>query len=135
MQTIWAFDYDVDDGMPRNRRLFVDMTDLPGRPDGAAIDEDGCYWICANDAGLVHRFTPNGVLDRSLSLPVAKPAMCALGGAKLDTLFVPTIRTAQLDRADPSPAGGVFALPPGVRGLAEHVFGATSSRSAVPIPH
>ena len=34
------------------------MKPLPGRPDGAAVDADGCYWICGNDAGLVHRFTP-----------------------------------------------------------------------------
>ena len=52
---------------PPNRRLFVDMNPLPGRPDGAAVDADGCYWICGNDAGLVHRFTPDGRLDRSLA--------------------------------------------------------------------
>jgi sugar lactone lactonase YvrE len=95
------------------------MNPLPGRPDGAAVDEDGCYWICANDAGLVHRFTPSGKLDRSLALPVKKPAMCAFGGADLDTLYVTSIRPAATDLSDQPLAGGVFALRPGVRGLPE----------------
>ena len=75
VQKIWAFDYDTDTGTPHNRRLFVDMSEHPGRPDGAAVDAEGCYWICGNDAGLIHRFTPQGKLDRSLTVPVKNPAM------------------------------------------------------------
>ena len=118
VQKVWAFDYDVADGTPHDRRLFVDMTALPGRPDGAAIDADGCYWICGNDAGLVHRFTPDGRLDRSLAVPVKKPAMCAFGGPLLDTLYVTSIRPGG-DLSDQPLAGGVFALRPGVTGVAE----------------
>jgi sugar lactone lactonase YvrE len=117
-QQVWAYDYDTATGTPRNRRPFIDMRPLPGRPDGAAVDADGCYWICGNDAGLVHRFTPDGRLDRSLAVPVKKPAMCAFGGAALDTLFVTSIRP-EGDIADQPLAGGLFALRPGVRGLAE----------------
>jgi len=122
VQTIWAFDYDTDTGTPRNRRVFADMKPLPGRPDGAAIDVDGGYWICGNDAGLVHRFTPDGRLDRSLEVPVKKPAMCAFGGPRLDTLYVTSIRPAGVDLADQPLAGGVFALRPGMQGLAEPEF-------------
>ena len=118
VQRIWAYDYDTATGRPSRRRLFVDMAPLPGRPDGAAVDEDGCYWTCANDAGLVHRFTPQGRLDRSLALPVRKPSMCAFGGPRLDTLYVTSIRPPG-DLADQPLAGGVFALRPGVRGLPE----------------
>lgn len=121
VQAIWAFDYDTDSGIPYNRRLFVDMREFPGRPDGAAVDEDGCYWICGNDAGLVHRFTPDGRLDRSLAVPVKKPAMCAFGGPGLSTLFVTSIRPAG-DLSDQPLAGGLFALSPGVKGLEEPVF-------------
>lgn len=121
VQTIWVYDYDIDSGTPHNRRVFVDMHALPGRPDGAAIDQDGCYWICGNDAGLVHRFTPDGRLDRSLPVPVKKPAMCAFGGANLDTLFVTSIRPAG-DLSDQPLAGGVFALDPGVKGLEEPAY-------------
>ncbi len=121
-QQIWAFDYDTDSGTPRNRRLFVDMTGLPGRPDGAAIDAEGCYWICGNDAGLVHRFRPDGQLDRSLPLPVKKPAMCAFGGPALDVLYVTSIRPEGIDLSDQPLAGGVFALHPGVSGMEETEF-------------
>ena len=118
VQTVWAFDYDPDTGTPSNRRVFIDFKPLPGRPDGAAVDADGCYWICGNDAGLVHRFTPSGKLDRSLAVPVKKPAMCAFGGPGLDTLFVTSIRPGG-DVSDQPLAGGLFALRPGVRGLDE----------------
>lgn len=121
VQSVWAFDYVIETGAPSRRRLFIDMKPLPGRPDGAAVDADGCYWICGNDAGLVHRFTPAGGLDRSLAVPVKKPAMCAFGGAGLDTLFVTSIRPEGIDLSDQPLAGGVFALRPGVRGLPEPV--------------
>ena len=123
VQRVWAFDYDTATGTPSNQRVFVDMNFYPGRPDGAAVDADGCYWICGNDAGLVHRFTPAGQLDYSLALPVKKPAMCAFGGAGLDTLFVTSIRPAgDVDLSDQPLAGSVFALRPGVRGLPEPAF-------------
>ncbi|UST56950.1 SMP-30/gluconolactonase/LRE family protein [Pseudomonas moraviensis] len=121
VQLIWAFDYDTETGTPSNRRIFVDMNHFPGRPDGAAVDAEGCYWICANDAGLIHRFAPDGRLDISLEVPVKKPTMCAFGGSNFDTLFVASIRPG--DDLDPqSLAGGVFALKPGIKGLAEPEF-------------
>lgn len=119
VQLIWAFDYDIDSGTPHNRRVFVDMNQHPGRPDGAAVDAEGCYWICAIDAGQVLRFTPEGKLDRALHLPVKKPTMCAFGGPQLDTLFVTSIRPQGIDLTDQPLAGGVFALNPGVKGLPE----------------
>ncbi|MBX8573942.1 glucurono-1,5-lactonase [Pseudomonas cichorii] len=121
VQKIWAFDYDTDSGTPHDRRLFVDMNDYPGRPDGAAVDSDGCYWICGNDAGLIHRFTPQGRLDRSVTVPVKKPTMCAFGGSGLDTLYITSIRPGG-DIGDQPLAGGVFAFRPGVTGLEEPIF-------------
>ncbi|MGF6853411.1 SMP-30/gluconolactonase/LRE family protein [Paraburkholderia sp. CI3] len=116
---IWAFDYDVDTGEPRNRRVFADLHHYSGRPDGAAVDADGCYWICANDAGLLLRFTPQGKLDRQVPVQAIKPAMCAFGGRDLDTLFVTSIRPAN---GASEHDGHVFALRPGVSGLPEPEF-------------
>ena len=123
-RVVWAYDYDAQSGKPSNRRVFVDMNRHAGRPDGAAVDVDGCYWTCANDGSAVLRFTPEGSLDRSLELPVKKPSMCAFGGKRLDTLYVTTIRPARLeDLASQPHAGAVFALRPGVQGIAETPFG------------
>jgi sugar lactone lactonase YvrE len=123
VQAVWAFDYDTDDGAISNRRRFIDMRHYSGRPDGAAVDVEGCYWICGNDAGLVHRFTPDGRLDRSVALPVKKPAMCAFGGPDMGTMFVTSIRPgdASVDTEQPL-AGGVFSFEPGVKGLLETPF-------------
>ncbi|MEX8518675.1 MAG: SMP-30/gluconolactonase/LRE family protein [Leptothrix sp. (in: b-proteobacteria)] len=121
MQRIWTFELH-DDGSLGARRLFVDMRALPGRPDGAAIDTDGGYWICANDAGLVHRFTPDGRLDRSITVPTSKPSMCSFGGPDLDLLFITTIRPAAAQGDDIALGGAVFVTRPGVRGLAETPF-------------
>ena len=122
VQKIWAFDFAAPAGELTNRRLFADMTNLPGRPDGAAVDVHGCYWICGNDAGGVHCFSPNGELLRSLAVPVAKPSMCAFGGPQLDQLLVTSILPASESSAQPGLNGAVFALDAGVTGLAEPQF-------------
>jgi sugar lactone lactonase YvrE len=123
VQMVWAFDYDPATGMPSRRRVFADMNLLPGRPDGAAVDAEGGYWICGNDAGLVHRFTPDGRLDRSLAVPVSKPSMCTFGGPTMDDLFITSIQPGKpVDGFDAALDGAVFVTQPGVRGLPETPF-------------
>lgn len=121
-QKIWAFDLDASTGALSGQRLFVDMNDWPGRPDGAAVDADGRYWICANDAGQIHAFDAQGQWTQSLTVPMPKPAMCAFGGLHLEHLFVTSIIPAQTPDAARGKSGAVIALQPGVRGLAEPVF-------------
>ena len=122
VQKIWAFDLDVVSGTLANRRLFVDMNNWPGRPDGAAVDAQGRYWICGNDAGQIHVFDAQGQWQQSLTVPMPKPSMCALGGAELDQLFVTSIIPAQTTEATRGCSGALIAFQPGVRGLAEPVF-------------
>jgi sugar lactone lactonase YvrE len=82
--------------MPSNRRAFVDMRAHPGRPDGAAVDADGCYWTCGNDAGLPAALhAGRETLDRTIELPMAKPSMCSFGGPDLDSLLVTSISAGQ----------------------------------------
>lgn len=121
-QLVWAFDYDIDDGVPSGQRLFVDMNLHPGRPDGATVDADGCYWTAANDAGLLLRFTPDGRLDRRIALPMAKPSMPCFGGPHLDTLLVTSIDPAGAAKPDDDWAGATVMLRPGVQGLPETPF-------------
>jgi sugar lactone lactonase YvrE len=121
VRTIWAWDLDPDDGTISNRRVFVDTHGMPGRPDGGAVDADGCYWTAANDGWEIVRFTPKGQIDRRIKLPVAKPSMLAFGGPKLDIIYVTSIRPASGLEAQPH-AGSLFAVAAGVTGLPEPHF-------------
>jgi len=122
-QLIWAFDYDPADGVPSNRRLFVDMNAYPGRPDGAAMDVDGCYWIAGNDAGCLLRFTPAGKLDRRIDLPVSKPSMATFGGPGLDTLLVTSIKPG-FTPGDEHAGSVLLVRAPGLAGLPDTPFAA-----------
>jgi sugar lactone lactonase YvrE len=121
-QKIWRCAIDLVSGQLGDKSLFVDMTDLPGRPDGAAMDAQGNYWICGNDAGQIHCFDVAGQCIKSLAVPFPKPAMCALGGPHLQTLFVTSIVPAN-KALDPHGHSGqvVYAEVPH-RGLPEPVF-------------
>ena len=121
---VWAFDYDKDTGEATNERVFQDFTALPGKPDGACVDVDGCYWTACVYGWAVARITPAGKVDRLISIPVEKPTMPAFGGADLSTMFITSIGgdpSLPIDPKQPD-RGGVFALEAGVQGLPEPLF-------------
>ena len=125
-QTVWVWDYDVETGARTNGRVFLDYTDLPGSPDGACVDADGCYWSASVHGWSVIRVTPDGRVDRRIDLPVEKPTMPAFGGPDLSTLYITSIGS----RADDPPAAGrngfvpgsLLAIDAGVQGVAEPIF-------------
>lgn len=125
VRTIWACDYDPDDGAITNRRVFVDTHGLAGRPDGGAVDTDGCYWMAGVGGWQLVRFTPKGEVDRIIEMPVEKPTKVAFGGGDLDVLYVTSIGagpTPGTEARQPN-AGGIFALRvPGVQGLPSTSF-------------
>jgi sugar lactone lactonase YvrE len=120
---VWAYDYDVDTGEQHGERVFLDFDPLPGKPDGACVDADGCYWIACVGGGAVARITPRGDVDRIVAIPVIRPTMPAFGGPNLDTLYVTSIGVRDPDQDGPGDHGGIFAFQPGVQGLPEPVFG------------
>ena len=123
-RTVLCYDYDLETGAARNERVFVEFGDLPGRPDGACLDVEGCYWVAAVHGAAVLRFTPDGALDRRIDLPTSKPSMTAFGGADMGTLFVTSIGGGGSHplKADEPRAGDLFALDPGVTGVPDAPF-------------
>ena len=125
-ELVWAYDYDVDTGTPANERVFLDFADLPGKPDGACVDETGCYWIACVYGWTLLRVTPAGEIDRRIELPIERPTMPAFGGPDLDLIYVTSLsRSGSVPMAPNQPeAGGLFVVDPGgVKGLPEPVFG------------
>ncbi|MDP6432550.1 MAG: SMP-30/gluconolactonase/LRE family protein, partial [SAR324 cluster bacterium] len=124
-ETVWRFDYDKDQGKIWNQQVFLNLKNLPGKPDGACVDADGCYWLAHIYGWKVARYTPKGKLDREIQLPFPKPSMCAFGGSKLDTLFITSISTKHdKSNGENKYSGGLFAVNPGVSGIPEPNFSA-----------
>lgn len=126
-RTVMVADYDAETGERRNARVFLDYEPLPGKPDGACLDADGCYWSASVYGWAVIRVTPDGKIDRRVELPVEKPSMPAFGGPDLGTLYVTSIGAAG---SKPSAAGkdgftpgDLMAIDVGVQGRPETVFG------------
>jgi sugar lactone lactonase YvrE len=117
-RTVWAFDYNVATGTPSNRRIFLAMGELPGKPDGACVDEEGGYWLACVRGGAVIRVLPSGEVERRIELPVSAPTMPAFGGPDLDVLYITSIGAE-----DEPLSGSLLAIHPGVRGLPEPWFG------------
>ena len=123
---IYRYDFDAASGQIANRRVFVEAEPGHGGPDGMTVDAEGCVWSAQFDRWCLNRYAPDGRLERSVRLPVARPTSCMFGGPGLATLYVTSARMdlgADALAAQPQ-AGGVFALDPGVRGLPEPRFGA-----------
>ena len=125
-ETIWAYDYDLETGEARNEALFAEFSDLPGRPDGACVDSEGCLWVAAVHGGAVLRFAPDGSVDRRIDVPVTKPTMTAFGGPDLGTLFVTSIGGGGSHPPTGQPGDGdLLAIDAGVTGVPEAPFAGT----------
>jgi len=123
-------DYDSQTGRISNDRVFFDYEGHAGKPDGACLDADGCYWSASVYGWAVIRITPDGALDRRIDLPVQKPSMPAFGGSDLSTLYITSIGAGG---SKPSEAGSdgfapgaLLAVDAGVQGVPEPTFATES---------
>lgn len=122
--TVWAYDYDIGSGAITNKRIFCVAQAGEGRPDGAAVDAEGCYWSARYDGWRIVRHAPDGSELFVLKTPVQNPTMCAFAGDDLSTLVFTSARgslSAEALERQPH-AGGVFAVDVAVAGLPEPDF-------------
>ncbi len=122
---VQAFDFAPDSGELSRRRDFARFPldkagdDYIGKPDGAAMDSEGCYWVAMFDGQRLLRLSPEGQILRQVLLPVRCPTMPAFGGDGLKTLYITTARENRPaeELAVQPLAGCVLALDVDVPGL------------------
>lgn len=124
---VYAHDYDLATGRIAGTREFIRFHSSAsdrGRPDGAAVDEEGCYWTALFEGGRVQRYAPDGRLLAEYRVPAFCPTMVAFGGADRRTLFVTSARAERPDdELETYPqSGGVFAMRVDVPGLEKPLF-------------
>ena len=115
-----VFDYDLQSGLTR-RRVFVQIAETDGHPDGLTVDAEGGVWVALYGGGMVRRFTADGVADGEVELPVRNVTACTLAGPHLDQLFITTSREGLSPGEDPL-AGALFAASVGMGGVPVREF-------------
>lgn len=113
-----TFTFDPAQSDLSDQRVFVDLMEAPGMPDGLTVDADGYVWVAHYGGGVVSRYGPNGVLDQRIHLPVSQVTSLAFGGTDLSDLYI-TTGGGQDDDPEPN-AGALFQLSPGVTGREEY---------------
>jgi sugar lactone lactonase YvrE len=113
LRRVDVLDFDQDSGEVSARRPLCSIDDTAGSPDGLCVDTEGCVWVALWGGGAIRRYTPAGVLDREIAVPVDQPTACCFGGADLTDLYVTSARVG-LDEAALAArplSGSVLVLP------------------------
>ena len=132
---IHAWDFDVQgNGLSAHRhwRTFApkpagwDFTDTAyqGRPDGAAVDVQGNYWVAMFEGRRLLKLAPDGQMLASFEVPAQCPTMPCFGGDDLCTLYVTTARRdrSAAELAALPQSGRVFSMRVDVPGLPVNFF-------------
>ena len=98
---IFALDFDPAEGSLSHQRVLAQfplrqadqaLDSYGGRPDGAAVDVEGAYWVAMFEGQRLLRLAPDGQVLQEVPLPVRCPTMPCFGGADLRTLYITTAR-------------------------------------------
>ena len=125
---VYAYQFDPASGQIGAREVFVDLSATGSWPDGMTVDDEGCLWIAVGRDSAVHRYLPDGKLERKISLPVTNPTSVAFGGHDGSLLYITTswYDLTERERAEQPLAGSIFVDTPGVTGRPAHRFADSS---------
>ena len=136
--TVRAWDWNAQTNAMTGERIFKQWPAKPagwqfgapgfesygGRPDGAAIDVEGNYYVAMFEGARICKLSPAGVELVSSAVPAQCPTMPCFGGDDLKTLYV---TTASYNRAPAElhafpQSGCVFSSRVDVPGLPVNFF-------------
>ena len=124
-RTIYEYDYDIETGNVRNRRVRVSVPHDEGLPDGLRVDTSGFLWSAQWYGSCVVRYDPDGKPERRIPVPAKQVACVTFGGPELTTLYITTAGQSEPMPVMPpgydaqtGPFGGpVYRVEVGIQGL------------------
>lgn len=111
---IFAYDYDAEEGLPRNRRVFVNVPRTEGLPDGLTVDAEGFVWSAQWYGKQIVRYDPDGVVERRVETPAKQTSSLTFGGPNLTDIFITSAARSEAMPVMPSgydPGHGFFGGP------------------------
>ncbi|MBL4598759.1 MAG: SMP-30/gluconolactonase/LRE family protein [Rhizobiaceae bacterium] len=80
IQRIWVKPIEEASPLAGQATLFANTKNLAGRPDGAALDQDGFYWIAGVDGSELYVFDLGGELHATIAVPFPAPTKICFSG-------------------------------------------------------
>lgn len=77
---------------PKPPHWHSGMPGYRGRPDGAAVDAQGNYYVAMFEGQRLLKLSPDGSLLQEIETPVMCPTMPCFGGDDLKTLYITSAR-------------------------------------------
>jgi sugar lactone lactonase YvrE len=121
-------DFDVDTGAVSDQRLLHQFStdkanNYGGRPDGAAVDSEGNYWVAMFEGARLVKLSPGGELIDEIKLPVRCPTMMAFGGEDLRTLYITSAGARPAPELEQYPLSGkLLSIRMDVAGRIENTY-------------
>ena len=132
---IRAWDWNADSNRLGHERVFHQFAAKPagwqpgmpgygGRPDGAAVDVEGNYYVAMYEGARLLKLSPGGQVLAEFAVPAPCPTMPCFGGADLKTLYLTTARQGRpaAEGRDWPASGCVLSMPVEVPGLPVNFF-------------
>lgn len=129
---IWAYDFELETGAIKNKRVFFDLKKYYGEsyhgavPDGLTIDSEDHIWTAIHEGGEVLRLSPEGKVVGKIVVPAWKLTCPVFGGPDLDEVFITSAGVRSEDEA-PWPEGKIyngalFRVKVGIKGKPKNKF-------------
>ena len=132
---VHAWDWDASSNVMTGQRTFAQFPAKPqgehsglaryrGRPDGAAVDSAGNYWVAMYEGARVLQIAPDAEVLADIATPAQCPTMVCFGGDDLKTLYLTTAgqKRPAFELEIYPHAGCVFSLRVQVPGLPVNFF-------------
>jgi sugar lactone lactonase YvrE len=132
---VHAWDWEASSNVKSRQRDFAQFPVKPagwqvgqygyyGRPDGAAVDSAGNYWVAMYEGARVLQIAPTGDVIADIATPAQCPTMLCFGGDDLQTLYLTTARQKRPEtELEIYPQSGcVFSMRVSVPGLPVNFF-------------
>jgi sugar lactone lactonase YvrE len=94
---IYVYDFDIQSGNIKNKKILRQIEGDIQLPDGMTIDSEGFLWVAIFNGGKVLRIDPiTGKTVFEILVPNAKQVTsCTFGGENLDELYITTAKVME----------------------------------------
>ena len=117
-----VFCYEKNNTVLSNKRIFFELDQKDGYPDGLTIDEENFIWLAVWGGAKVVRISPDGEVDKIIKFPTSQITSCVFGGSEMNILFVTSASLGKNPSEDVN-AGNLFSVKTNKKGSPSPYFG------------